>query len=152
MFLSANAVISIISGYLFKQILPLVIGSIFLWGSHPPLFFFCMTDTFNYFCFVYLASLGLHCCKQVSGCGELGLVQCGALAFHHRGFSCCGTQAVGVQVSVAAACGLQSAVSLVVAHRFSCPTACEIFSDQGANLCPPALADRFFTVGPPGKS
>ena len=42
--------------------------------------------------------------------------------------------------SVVVACGLQSAGSVVVAHRLSCPAACGIFSDQGLNPCP--LHDR----------
>ena len=43
-------------------------------------------------------------------------------------------------------------VSVVVAHGLSCPMAYGIFPDQGLNLCPPALADVFLTIGPPGKS
>ena len=31
--------------------------------------------------------------------------------------------------------GLQGTGSVVVAHGFSCPSACEIFTDQGLNLC-----------------
>ena len=65
----------------------------------------------------------------------------------------CRAQAVGVQVSVAGACGFQSAVAVVAAHRFSCLMAYEIFSDQGANLCPVLWqADSLLTTGPPGKS
>ena len=40
--------------------------------------------------------------------------------------------------------------SVVVAHRLSCSAACGIFSDQGWNPCPPALAGRFLTTVPPG--
>ena len=41
--------------------------------------------------------------------------------------------------------GLQSAVSVVVAHGLSCSVACGIFLDQGSNLCPLHWqADSFF--------
>jgi len=46
--------------------------------------------------------------------------------------------------------GLSS--SVVVVHRLSCPTACGIFLDQGVEPVPPALAGKFLTTGPPGKS
>ena len=52
------------------------------------------------------------------------LFSCGVQASHFRGFSCCGTQALGTQASV------------VVALRLSCSMARGIFSDQGSNLCP----------------
>ena len=53
----------------------------------------------------------------------LGLC-CGAWASHCGGFSCCRAWALGMQASV------------VVAHRFSCSAACEIFPDQDLNPCP----------------
>ena len=40
----------------------------------------------------------------------------------------------GTQASVVAALGLQSTGSVVV-QRLSCPVACEIFLNQGSNLC-----------------
>ena len=43
-------------------------------------------------------------------------------------------------------------VSLVVAHGFRCSAACGIFPDQGSNPWSPALAGRFLTTAPPGKS
>ena len=42
----------------------------------------------------------------------------------------------GSGASVAAARGLQSAGSVVVAHGLSGSTACRIFPDQGLNPCP----------------
>ena len=41
-----------------------------------------------------------------------------------------------------------------MAHGLSCSVACEIFSDQGSRPCnmSPALAGRFLTTAPPGKS
>lgn len=65
------------------------------------------------------------CCAQVSHCGF---------------FSCCRTWALGLMGSI------------VVAHELSCSVACGIFLNQGSNLCPPALAGRFLTTGPPEKS
>ena len=72
--------------------------------------------------------------------------------------------AVSRGYSLAAVCGLLTVVaSLVVGHRLwgtgsvvvvcrpSCSKACGIFPDQGSNLSP-ALAGRFLTTGPLGKS
>ena len=41
--------------------------------------------------------------------------------------------------------------SVVVAHRLICPAACGIFLDQSSN-CSPALAGRFLTTEPSGKT
>ena len=51
-----------------------------------------------------LAVVGLHCCTRAfSSCGKWGaILRCGALAFHHSGFSWCGAQALGTQSSVVA--------------------------------------------------
>ena len=64
------------------------------------------------------------------------LSHCSAWASHCSGFSC------GVQVSVLVARGLRSCdsrglwcVCLVVAYRFSWPTACGIFLHQGWTPC-----------------
>ena len=62
------------------------------------------------------------------------LSSCGASASHCSGFSCCRAWALGVRTSavaacglkIAAACGLQSTGSVVVAHRLTCPAACGI--------------------------
>ena len=49
--------------------------------------------------------------------------------------------------------GLQSAGPVVVAHRLSCPAACGTLVPQpGLEPVYPALAGRFLTTGPPGKS
>ena len=55
------------------------------------------------------------------------------------GFSCC-AHALGVWASV------------VVVPRPSCSKVCAILLDQGSNPCFPALADRFLSTIPPGKS
>ena len=89
------------------------------------------------FIFLFLAALGLCCCPRAfSSCGAGAPLCCGARASHCSGFSCCRAQALGMQASVVAARGLQSAGSVVVAHGLSCSTACGIFPDQGSNLCP----------------
>ena len=78
----------------------------------------------------FMPVLGLCCCVRASHC---------------RGFSCCGARALGLQASVVVACGLQSAGSVVVAHRLSCSAACGIFPVQGLNPCPLHWqADSFF--------
>ena len=49
-----------------------------------------------------------RCTRAFSSCREQGLLcSCGAQAFHCGGFSCCRTQAPGMQASVAAGTGLQ---------------------------------------------
>ena len=62
----------------------------------------------------------------------------------------CRMQALGQVGSVAAAPGLWSTGSVIVAHGLSCSEAFEIFLDQGSNPYP-ALAGGFFTVESPGK-
>ena len=61
---------------------------------------------------------------------------CDVRASHCGGFCCCGARALGVRASVVVARGLQSAGSVVAAHRLSCSTACGIFLGQGSNPCP----------------
>ena len=94
--------------------------------------------------FLFLAVLGLRCCAQAfSSCSERGLlfiVVCGLLIFVASLVGEHGLQAHGLQQlwhtgSVAVARRLQSACSVVVAHRLSCSAACGIFPGQGSNLC-----------------
>ena len=47
-----------------------------------------------------------------------------------------GAGCLTVAASPVAEPGLQSAGSVVVVDRLSCPVACEIFPDQGSNPCP----------------
>ena len=78
----------------------------------------------SYLFILLLASLGLCCCVWAfSSCGEQGLLCYGALTSHCGGFFCCRAWALDAQASG------------VAVHRFSCPTACGIFLDQGLNLC-----------------
>ena len=64
---------------------------------------------------------------------------CGARASPWGGFSCC-ARALGVWASA------------VVVPRPSCSMVCAILLDQGSNPCFPALAGRFLSTVPPGKS
>lgn len=121
----------------------LLLFVVFSCGGAPP---FCMTDNFNYFCFVFWLLWVFVAASRLVVVESWGQSSCGALAFHHSGFSCCRTQAVGVQVSVAAACGLPSAVAVVVAHRFSqLPGGIWNPLRPGSKPVPRALAGRFFT-------
>ena len=60
----------------------------------------------------------------VSGLSLVAANRGGAQASHCWGFPCGGAQALGIQASVVATCGL------------SCLDACGIFLDQGLNPCP----------------
>ena len=98
-------------------------------------FGFCifLKNKFIYFVYLFLAALGLRCCVWAfSSCGGRGLlfvvvhgllVVVASLAAEHR------LRARGLQQ-------LWRAASVVVAHGFSCSTACGIFPHQGSNPCP----------------
>ena len=78
-----------------------------------------------YLFIIYLAALGLHCCRQAfSGC----IPKQGQL-FAHTSFS---LQWLFSLQSTA----LGTGASVVVAHELSCSAACRIFPDQGSNLLP----------------
>ena len=95
-----------------------------------------------------------------SSCSEWGLLtSCGTQASHCDGFSSCGAQAVGTQVSAAAGRGLSGCGSLALEHRLNSCGAwawllCSLWDPPGPGLepVPPALAGGFFTTEPPGKS
>ena len=86
----------------------------------------------------------------ISGCGGSSLLHtgflqlrragttlcCGALASHCGGFSSCGARSLGTRASVVVARGLQSAGSVVVAHRLSCPAACGNFRTRARTRVP----------------
>ena len=70
-----------------------------------------------------LAVLGLCCyVRAFSSCGKSGYTSCGALASRCGGFSCRRAWSLGH-------------IGSAVVHKFSCPTACEIFLNQGSNPC-----------------
>lgn len=108
----------------------------------------CCALALNIHIYLFLTALGLRCCAQVSSsCNDQGLLfNCSVQASHCGGLSCCRSQALDVWASVAAARRLRSLV-----HGFSCPTICGIFPEKGLNLSL-ALAGRFLTYDPPGKS
>ena len=96
------------------------------------LFTFFISNLF----YLFLAVMCLRCCP---GFLELRRVEaplcCGAWASLCGGFSCCRAPTLGAQAPAAAAPGLWSTGSVVVAHGLSRSTACEIFPDQGSNPC-----------------
>ena len=85
--------------------------------------------------FFVLTALGLHCpARAFSSCSEWGLLSsCGVWVSHYSGFSSC-------------------TASLAVVHRLSCAMACGNLPGPGIKPMSPALAGRFLTTGPPGKS
>ena len=98
------------------------------------IYIYTHTHTHIYMCvymyifiyFIILTILGFHCCMWFfSGCAEKGLLSnCGPLASHWDDFSCCEAQSLGTRASI------------VVVHGLSCSMSCEIFPEQGSNLCP----------------
>ena len=99
----------------------------------------------------FLAVLGLPCCvRAFSSCGKWGLLSvavCKLLIVVASLVAEHGSRCMGF---IVAACGLSSMGSVVVAQGLSCPMACEIFLDQGLNLC--FLHWQANSSGPPGKS
>ena len=78
-------------------------------------------------------------------------------AAHGAGSSCCAARAVGVQASLVVAHGLSSCVSRALEHRLnSCGgwalLLCGMLPGPGIEPVSPALAGRFSTIKPPGKS
>ena len=95
----------------------------------------------------FMVVLGLHCstwalccCAQIfSSCSEQPS-HGGAQAPGHAGFRSCSLSAL-------------RGGSVVVTHGLSCPAACGIPVPRlGIEPMSPALAGRFLTTGPPGKS
>ena len=86
-------------------------------------------------------------------------LHCSARASHCSGFSCCREQALGTQASVVVARRLSSCGSQALECRLSsCGARAQLLSSMwdlpGPGLEPasPALAGRFLTTAPPGKS
>ena len=102
-----------------------------------------MIDDFSFFNVInyFWAVLGLRCCVGFSLLGQAGAtLYCGARATHCSVFSGCRAQA------------LESMGSVAVAQRLSCPEACWNVPGPGIEPGSPALAGRFLTTGPQGKS
>ena len=81
------------------------------------------------------------CAASVAVCG-LSLVMAG------RGYSSWRSLGFSLQWLLL----LQNMSSVVGMHGLSCFAACGIFLNQGLNPCSPALAGRFLSTGPLGKS
>ena len=95
-----------------------------------PFFFFKILFIFFWLLWVFVAA------------GRLSLIVVSG------GYSCCSAWAS--LVAEHGQCrGL--AGSVVVAHRLSCPAACEVFLQQGLNPCPLHWQVAFLTTGPQGS-
>ena len=77
------------------------------------------------FFWLHWAFLAVHRRSLVAVCGLLTAVAC----LVERGL-------YSMLASVVTMRGLRSEGSAVAAHRLSCLAACEVFLDQGLNLCP----------------
>ena len=100
----------------------------------------------SFYLFIFLASLDLRCFVYIFlSCSKWELLSiCGTWASYRPSFSCCRVQALEL---------MSSRASGVVAHRLSCPATCGILvPGSGIEPVSPALAGRFLTIGPPGKS
>ena len=85
--------------------------------------------------------------------------RCGARASHRGGFSRCGAQALGSRASVVVARGLSSCGLRALEHSLSsCGAQALLLRGMwdlprpGIEPMSPALAGRFLTTAPPGKS
>ena len=107
-----------------------------------------------------MAALGLCCCARAfSSCGEQGLLFVEAHRLLIAVASHCGARALGARASVVVACGLSSCGLQALERRLSsCGTWAYLLHGMwdlpGPGLEPvsPALAGRFLTTVPPGKS
>ena len=114
--------------------------------SLPILIFFFFKKPFffpNWQCWVFIGTPGFSL-VVASGCS--GFV---AWDSHCSGFTCCGAWALGCMGFSSAACGFQSAGSVVVVQGVSCSEACVIFLDQEQESVFPALAGDFKPLGSP---
>jgi len=96
------------------------------------------------FIYVFLAVLGLHCCRGSSLVVVVGLLTAVASLVAEHGLS-------GTEASVAAAPGLWSTGSVVLVHRLSFSSACGSLPGPGTEPVSLALAGGFFIIEPPGK-
>ena len=79
--------------------------------------------------------LGLCCCTGFSLVAASRGCSLAAVPGLLIAQAACRLQELWLRGSVVAAPRLESTGSVVVGHRLSCPEACEIFPDQGLNLC-----------------
>ena len=101
-----------------------------------------LRQTLKEFLFIlFLAALGLHCCKQAfSSCVEQVLLLVVVLkllivvvSLVEHGLEACRLQQLQHTGSIVVAPWLWSSDSVVVVPRLSCFNACGIFPDQGLN-------------------
>ena len=102
----------------FKNYVAYINSSFFYNFFFPPTLFLFIYLFYFWLCWVFGSCEGFLQLRQAGA-----TLHCGAWASHYRGLSLQST-------------GSRRAGSVVVAHRPSCSMACEIFPDQGSNLCP----------------
>ena len=86
----------------------------------------------------------------LSGCSTWTFIEAASLVVAHRLQDTQASQLWHIDSAVVIP-GLQNTGSVVMAYRFSCSAACEIFLDQGANPCFLHWKADGFTTEPPGK-
>ena len=104
---------------------------------------------FCLFAYLFLADLGLHCCMWAfRSWVKQGLFLLRVWISHWGGLPCCGAQALDARASVVATPRLQGMGPISVAHGLHSMWN----SWPGIKPTSPALAGRFLTTGPPGKT
>ena len=101
-------------------------------------FEFFEKSLFIWFCWVFMAARAFLQLQQVRATIQLWCTDFSLwwlLLLQSAGSRARGLQSLRPTGSVVVAPGLQSIGSILVAHRRGCPMACEIFPDQGSNLC-----------------
>ena len=107
-----------------------------------------------------MAALSLRCCARAfSSCLERGLLFIAVRRLLVVVASRCGARALGARASVLVACGLSSCGSRALERRrSSCGAWAQLprgmwdLPGPGIEPMSPALAGRFLTTAPPGKS
>ena len=114
---------------------------------------------FIYLIYLFLAALGLRCVRAFSSCGEWGLLFVAVCGLLIAVASRCRAWALGTQASVVVARGLSSCGLRALEHRLSsCGAQAQFLHGMwdipgpGIESMSPALAGRFLTTAPPGKS
>ena len=118
-------ILKIGTSFIFKYLLT------HLWNS-----FWINTGFFILKFYLFLAALGLCCCKQAFLSCSKGLLSSCVWASPCSGFSCCKAQALGAQTSVVVALRLLSTGSVVVAHGLIAPWHAESSQTRDQNCVP----------------
>ena len=121
-------------------------------------FIFLFIYFLNLFIFGCIGSLSLHA-GFLQLCRAGANLCSGARASHCGGFSCCRAWALSARASVVVEHGLSSCGSWALEHRLSsCGSRAQLLRSMwdrpgpGIEPVSPALAGRFLTIVPPGKS